>query len=160
MIDGTWINTPAALTLGGTTTRNQLLCLFPWGLQLDWSPVVHFVAYSSMSPAGIVPSFLKSPLPMRASWGHPLNIFVRLSLHLKVGFRGQEDPKLRHEGQLLVQSGQVLGILCGFHIWLIHTVTLVGRDDYSCFFKKEERGMRGWLRGWASAFGSGCDPRI
>lgn len=51
----------------------------------------------------------------------------------KVGFWGWKDPKLRLEGQLLIQRSQVPGTLCGFHIFSSHTVTLVGSDDYFGF---------------------------
>lgn len=71
---------------------------------------------------------------LHPQWGLPRVIpwvlYVPLSSHFRVSFWGREDPKPRHERQPWVQGYLLLQSLYEFHIWSLHTVTLVGRDDH------------------------------
>ena len=71
---------------------------------------------------------------LHPQWGFPRVmswvLYVPLSSHLRVSFWGREDPKQRHERQLWVQGYLLLPSLNGFHIWSLHTITLIGRDDH------------------------------
>lgn len=105
MIDGTWrINVPAALTLNRTTMRQELLCCFPE--VPSWTDLSCFLSPAHWcSLQASFPPCIRSPPPMGASGNCPLNTLCALKYSSQDWLGGWGgNPKLKHEGQLLVQG--------------------------------------------------------